>query len=241
VSRPISIKTSTGAPTLPCFRIDSTARTTLGYRGSSRYVPTVTIPGPRAVRRCFAVARSTVVERPPDSMRAGERRDSSTREPELLGGREPPALVARGRCDEVCEDLLGTLLRVLPGNGAEGGEIRPRPVRPKPVARVRVVDEAGGEEHLLAERVDVAVARPGPARALGEPDRLGPLVQDTEGLHRPALVGPEGLGLQHVDELAVALCAVEGGKARGRAVEVAPQALVGTQRHPGNAEKLVDA
>jgi len=57
----------------------------------------------------------------------------------------------------------------------------------------------------------------------GEADRLRLVVHRAEGLHGSALVWPEGLVLQDVEDLGVAIGAVEGGKARGRAVEVAAQ------------------
>jgi hypothetical protein len=53
------------------------------------------------------------------------------------------------------------------------------------------------------------------------------------------LIGPEALGLQQVDEVVVATGKVQCAEARGGAVEMAADVLVGAERHACDPDELV--
>jgi hypothetical protein len=121
------------------------------------------------------------------------------------------------------------------GDSAESREVGATAAHPHPVARVRFFDEAGREKDLLAEGVDIAIRGPGAAARLGVPDRLGLLPEGGERLHSPALVGPDGVDLEDIDDLRVALRAVERAEARGGTVEVTAQVYPDLERESSSS------
>ena len=118
----------------------------------------------------------------------------------VLGRSEPLALVARCELDEVGQDAGGPLVRVLLRDRSEPREICAGAMGSEAVTAVGLVDHAGRQQDVLAQAVDVLVAGPWASAALRVADGIGPVALRREGLHPPALVGPEALGIEHVQE-----------------------------------------
>jgi hypothetical protein len=104
---------------------------------------------------------------------------------------------------------------------------------------MRVTKSSPFDSHLLAERVDVGVTRPGTPTGLRVADRLGFLAHRSERLHRPALDGPEGLGVEELEGLGVAPGVVESARAGWRPVEAAALLAVATEGHACDSEQAV--
>ena len=178
-------------------------------------------------------------ERPGIAGSAAGERQRLVVETGLLGGGKPFGLIARRRLHQVGQELTGGLVGVPPGHGPKSREVGARAVLSQAVALVRLFDHARREENLLADRIDLGVVRPGSTARLGVADRLCTFAHGGERLHRPTLVGPDGLDPKDVEDLPIALGPVQRAQARGGAVEEAPEVPVGTQRHPRDIHQAI--
>lgn len=90
--------------------------------------------------------------------------------------------------NEIDQDGTRVLARILLCDRPEPREVRSRPVRREGILGVGLVDLARRQENLVAQSVDVHIARPRVATALGMANRLRVATLRGESLHSPPLV-----------------------------------------------------
>lgn len=174
------------------------------------------------------IARTTACERKRLVVEAG-----------LLRRGEPFAFLARRRRDQVGKDLATWHVRILLRDSPERGEVRAAPIGAQPVAPVRLVDQTGREQDLLAYAVHAAVRRPRATACLGVTDRLGLLSARDQRLYLPTFIRPDRVDSQNVDDFVVALCAEESTETGRSTVEVSVNVGIRTPRVSGDAHKSV--
>ena len=82
---------------------------------------------------------------------------------------------------------------------------------------------------MLARGIDLVVARPWAPARLGVAQRLCALALRRDGFHGPALVRPDSVDAQNVNDLVEPPCSMKSAQARGGAMKVSTKLLVRTE------------
>src|SRR5438132_4230829 len=132
-----------------------------------------------------------------------------------------------------------SLLWIFASHGSKSADVRPSAIGQQSVLSIGLIDQPRREQDFLAEPVHVVVVCPWTAARFGVAQRLGLPTHRGQRFDGPALVRPDLITAEQVDDLLVTLRSVESAQASGRAVKVASRVLIRAERQASDADKPV--